>query len=31
MTRAWLLLAAGTATSLALLRLGRHLSKEPAA
>lgn len=32
MTRTWLLLAAITAAaSLALLRLGRHLSKEPVA
>ena len=30
MTRAWLQLAAATAGSLALLALGRHLSKEPA-
>jgi hypothetical protein len=28
-TRAWLQLAATTAASLALLALGRHLSKEP--
>lgn len=30
MTRVWLRLATTTALSLALLALGRHLSKEPA-
>lgn len=30
MTRVWLQLAAGAAASLALLALGRHLSKESA-
>ena len=30
-TRVWLLLAATTAISAALLKLGRHLAKEPTA